>query len=265
MKKTILISVLLSLFLGGCASSGYKDFYKPLATKEQLNKAKQNPNLVFLKNNEEPKIYTSQNLQKDDITLQSRGYRLIGYSSFNGGWEKETSIIEQAKRIGAVLAIYKSDYTNTQTNSGALVLPKTNYHSGTVYGSNGGYASFSGTSTGTTVVPYSNTQRRYDQTAWFYIYDKSIKKLKFGIGTNDIPRKKRIEINTTGVYVKIIFEGTPVYNSNLLMGDIIIKMNGIKIKNNEQILKMMQEFDTSNKCIFTVLRNGQEKDIEISF
>ena len=73
-----------------------------------------------------------------------------------------------------ILALYGYKYTNTQTNSGALVLPKTNYHSGTVYGSSGGYASYSGTSTGTTIVPYSNTQRRYDQQAMFFIKNKQI-------------------------------------------------------------------------------------------
>lgn len=263
MKKTILVSILISLLLGGCASSGYTDFYKSYATPKQVKKAKEDPDMVFLKDNEEPKIFTSNDLKKDILTFRSRGYRAIGRSSFNGGWEDKSQVIAQAKKVGAVLVIYSWKYTNSQTNSGALILPKTNYHSGTVYGSSGGYASYSGTSTGTTVIPYSNTQRRYDQEAIFFI--KSNKKLKFGISMKDISREKRIEIGTSGVLVDVIMENSAAYNSNLLIGDIIIKMNGIDIQNRKQISQMMKDFDIVNNCILTVVRNGKEKDIEIKF
>ena len=271
MKKMILSTILLSMILGGCAFSGYKNFYKQVVSKEQLNKYKKNPDFIFLKDNQEPKLYISQNLQKDDLILFSKGYRILGYSSFNGVMEQESEIMAQAKRIGAVLVIYKSKYTDTQTkiktktNSGALGLPKTYYHAGHIY-DNGGSVKYADTnSTETTVASYLNTQRRYDQNAWFYIFDKGIKKLQCGFSLADISRETRIKINTSGVKITDIIENSPIYNSNLLVNDIIIKKNGTKIKNYKHILQLLSDFNTSKKCIFTILRNGKEKKIEITF
>jgi outer membrane protein assembly factor BamE (lipoprotein component of BamABCDE complex) len=266
MKTMILSTILLLIILGGCALSGYKNFYKQVVSKEQLNKYKKNPDFIFLKDGKEPKLYISQDLRKDDLILFSKGYRIIGYSSFNGVLEQESEIIAQAKRIGAVLAIYKSNYTDTQaTGHGALGMPKTHYHAGAIYDS-GGFAKYGDSnSTKKTVASYLNTERRYDQNAWFYIFDKGIKKLQCGFSLADISRETRIEINTTGVKITNIIKDSPIYNSNLLVNDIIIKKNGTKIKNYKHILQLLSDFNTSDKCIFTILRNGKEKNIEIIF
>jgi|SaaInlStandDraft_4_1057021.scaffolds.fasta_scaffold14020_2 hypothetical protein len=265
MKKTILASILLSLFLGGCASSGYKDFYKSYANQQQIEEMKTDSRVIYLKDNEEPKIYSSGDLKKDMQILRSRKYYPIGYSSFNGGFEGEEQVKAQAKKIGAVLAIYGWKYTNSQTNSGALVLPKTNYHSGTVYGSSGGYASYSGTSTGTTVIPYSNTQRRYDQEAIFFVH--TTYKYEFGTsGSEEITREKRIEIGHNGIMVNVIIEKSPAYKSDLLVGDIIIKINNNSIKDYKHFSTLSQNcVDKKGECLVTVIRDSEHKDIKINF
>jgi hypothetical protein len=264
MKKTILLSILLSIFLGGCASSGYQDFYKPYLNKNQKSEMKANPKIIFLKDNEEPKIFTSGDLNKDTIKLRSRKYIPIGYSSFNGGWEDESEVKAQAKRLGAIIAIYGWKYTNSQTNSGALVLPKTNYHSGTVYGSNGGYASYRGTSSGTTVIPYSNTQRRYDQEAIYFV--GSTYKYEFGtLGSQEITREDRIKIGSNGIMVNVIVEETPAYKSDLLVGDIIIKINNQSIKNHKHYSDLLTEcVKKKGKCLVTIIRDNKEKTIIVN-
>lgn len=269
MKRMFLIFVsmfVLSVFITGCVSSGYKDFYKPY-NQNALTQAKSDSNFEFLKDGEEPKVFTSSDLAQDIKILRRKRLVPIGYSSFNGAMGSEEEVITQAKRIGAVVAIYSWKYTNTQQNSGVLMLPNTNYSTTNMYGSYGGNM-FSGTaytqSSGTQMVPYSNTQRRYDQEAVYFI--KSLHKLKFGLSYIDIKREKRIEIGKNGVIIDLIFENTPSSKSNLLEGDIIIKLDEINIENPEQFDKLLTDYDISKgSANFTVIRNKEEKQIKVMF
>ncbi len=253
LHKSILIgtlSIILSITFTGCATSGYKSFYKPYSTNEQLKQAMLNPDYKFLEKGEEPQVYSTKNFDTDSKKLRRKGYIPIGYSSFNGAYEDTSNAIAQAKRLGAVLVLINSQYTNTETRTSTLLLPdnKTTYSSGNVnsyatYNSNYGYSgygdantNYSGTSTtyGTKAVPYTTNTRRYDQSAMFFI--KNTKKLKFGVAYNNISREQRIEFGSNGVVVDLIYENTPVYNSDILEGDIIIKMNGSSIENYQKIV-----------------------------
>lgn len=283
LHKRILIgtlSIILSIIFTGCAISGYKSFYKPYIANEQLKQAKLNPDYKFLEKDEEPQVYSTKNFDIDSKKLRRKGYIPIGYSSFNGAYEDTSNAIAQAKRLRAILVLINSQYTNTETRTSTLLLPdnKTTYSSGNVnsyatYNSNYGYSrygnantNYSGTSTtyGTKAIPYTTNTRRYDQSAMFFI--KNTKKLKFGVEVIDIPREKRIEIGKSGVIINLIFENTPVYNSSILEGDIVIKMNNTRIKNSQQFLKLMSEYNTSSgKCTWIVIRDGKEKKIMIDF
>lgn len=281
LNKGILIvsvSIILSIIFTGCATSGYKSFYKPYGTNEQLQQAKLNPDYKFLEKGEEPQVYSTTDFDTDNKKLRAKGYIPIGYSSFNGAYEDTKNAVTQAKKLGAVLVLISSQYTNTETRTSTLLLPdnKTTYNSGNIntnatYNSNysSGYGNantnYYGSSTtyGTKAVPYTTNTRRYDQSAMYYI--KNTKKLKFGVVFNDISRKKRIELGSHGVIINLISENTPVYNSDILEGDIVLKVNGTSIKNSQEFSKILQNFDTSQDCIWTVLRNGTKKDIKINF
>ncbi|MDD2265773.1 PDZ domain-containing protein [Sulfuricurvum sp.] len=250
----------------GCVASPYSKFYQE---NHPVTQQFSNPNngFIFLAEGEEPNMIASTDITKDIKTMARKRFYPIGSSEFNGEMGSIEAIKDQAKKVKAVAVLYTSKYTNTQTNSGTLLLPQTNYYSGNVNAYNGygsSYATYNGSSTTTMAVPYSNTQRRYDQSAIFYIKDS--KPLKFGFKAIDIQRDKRIEIGRDGLEVTIIFDNTPAYKSNLLEGDIIVEIDGKQVENETKFQNTLKSYDTSKGyCDFKVLRNGVEQNIRVKF
>ena len=251
----------VALALTACAS-GYQKFYKPYVEPKSLT------DIELLQPGEEPKVYGTNDFDKDIRTLRSKMYIVIGFSSFNGKYEDENMVKVQAKRVGATVVLVNSQYTNTQTTTSPLFIPNssTTYSSGTVYGG-GLYGGYSGTSTtyGNTVVPITTQQRRYDQTAVFLV--KSTKKLKFGVFINNLYDAQRRELErNTGAVIEVVVEESAAFYANILPGDILIKVNGIEVRDAPHALKLMSNVNTNDKrATFTIIRNGKEKDVEIEF
>ena len=125
--------------LAGC-SSGYQQFYKPYVDAKTLD------DVELLKPNEEPKVYSTKDFDRDIRAWRSKQYIPIGYSSFNGEYEGEFEVKAQAKRVGATLVLISTKYTNTLTTTSTMYLPSSTrtYHSGSVYGG-GTRVGYSGT------------------------------------------------------------------------------------------------------------------------
>tara|TARA_R110002072_G_C7832012_1_gene524243 strand:- start:71 stop:898 length:828 start_codon:yes stop_codon:yes gene_type:complete len=267
--------VFLIFLLSGCVTNGYKDFYHPYYDVNTINEIEK------LAPNEEPKVYSSNDFNKDIYTLRSRNYILLGYSSFNGGYQDIENAKKHAKNIGATVVLAKSKYTNTQTSTSTLILPdnKTTYHNGTVnsnsshsnvYGQNVGSTSstgiYSGSSTtyGTKAIPYTTNQRRYDQQAYYFV--KSTKKLKFGLGNDDLPQDLRLKLQrNTGSIISIVFENSPAFYANLFPGDVIISIDGVNIINADHAVKIMNSVPSNQKkSEFVILREEKIKNVTIS-
>lgn len=253
--------ILFSTLLAGCVAgiSGYQQFYKPYVDPKSI------PNVQLLAPGEQPTIYSSNDLDRDTNTLIAKGFWPVGASAFNGALESEYSAAAQAVRIGAQVVLMKSAYTNTQTNTIPLVLPSssTTYGSGTAYGS-GGTASYYGSSTtyGTTLVPITSQQRRYDQSAMYFV--RLNKKYKFGIRAIDLTPEQRMVIErNTGVFVATVIENTPAFVANILPGDILIRFNGVDVQNTKHVGELMDAASVNSRCKLTVLRNGKEKNISV--
>lgn len=254
----LIISSMIFLF-SGCAST-YAKFYTEYDYTPSLRDGN-GTNVIWLADGETPQVFTTDNLERDVPSMVSKRYIPIGQSSFNGDLEDKNSVINHAKNIKATAALYTWKYIDTQTNSGTLVLPTTNYFSGTVTG-NGGFASFNGSTTGTTATPYSFTQRRYDQTAVFFIKDLS--KKKFGVIPRNIARDLQILIGHTGVIIDNIFEDTPAYKSTLLIGDIVIEVDNQKVDSVESFLKILEDKDVAaGYSDWKIYRNKKEEVIRI--
>lgn len=273
MKKICLF--FLVLLIQGCAQSGYKTFYSPYVDVKTLTEVE------LLLEGEEPKVFGSDNFKRDTAILRSRNYIPIGYSSFNGGYEDTTNAKNQAKFVKATIVLVSSEYTNTQTTTSTLLLPdnKTTYHSGTAnaqttYNKNGTYVGssntngvYSGTSTtyGTKAIPITTNQRRYDQSAVYFV--KSNKKYKFGLLFSDLtPEQRQILERNTGTQVEVVIEDSPAFYSNVLAGDFLIALDGQLIKNTEHCVQLMGNVaNGASYSTLTVVRNGTKKDIKIEF
>jgi len=245
--------------LVACAS-GYQQFYKPYVDAKAL------PDVQLLAPDEEPKIYGSNDLQRDVKIAKSKGFRPIGASSFNGEMESEAAVVQQAKRVGALFVLVNSKYTETRTITTPLFVPnnQTTYTSGSVYGAYGS-ANYSGSSTtyGSTIVPMTTNQQRYDQTAVYFV--KSTRKPRFGVSPIDLPDELRVKLErNTGAVIDIVFEGSPAFLANVLPGDVLIEVNGTSVINAKHAGELMQSVAPGvDKCTFKVHRNGVERIIEL--
>jgi len=257
----VLIALLLSIVVVGCATSGYQQYYKAFLAQDPSD-------LEFLADSASPKIYLSDDLARDIRIMQSKGFVGVGSSSFNGQIGSEKQIEDQARRVKATMVLVNSKYTGTLTQTVPLFLPdvSTTYSHGSVYGT-GGYGTYSGTSTtyGSTVVPMTTQQQRYDQTAVFLV--KSKRKMKFGVFLHDLTPELQASLErNTGALVTAVREDSPAFLANILPGDILIEIDGITIRNAQQALQVMKEANpTGGKCNLKIIRKGGEKIILIQF
>ena len=254
------IATVFACFILAACASGHQQFYKPYIDAKTL------PDVQLLGNGEEPKIFSSNDMERDAKIAMSKGYRSIGVSSFNGESESEQAVINQAKSVGAVLVLVNSKFTESKSITTSLFLPdnQTTYHSGSVNGTYGS-ANYSGSSTtyGTKVVPITTEQQRYDQTAVYFV--KSTKKLKFGLSMVDLPPELRSKYErNTGALIDVVMEESPAFLANILPGDILIEFNGAAVINAQQAANLMQTYSPKDdKCILKIIRNGTEKSIEL--
>lgn len=274
MKTTIL--TLVTIFLVGCSQSGYRQFYTPYVDAKIL------PDIELLTEGQEPQLYGTSNLDRDILTLRSKMYIPIGYSSFNGSYEDTKNATEQAKRIGATVVLVNSQYTNTLTTTSTLLIPdnKITYYSGTVNGnttynnSYGDYignsnssATYSGTSTtyGTKSVPITSHQQRYDQKAIYLV--KSTKKPKFGVALNNLTPNQREKLErNTGAYINVVMEDSPAFYANVIPGDVLIAVDDQRVLNTKQAMHLMNSVNPKKlSSTLTVIRKGKEKIINIQF
>lgn len=272
MKTLILLIAAISLT--GCAQSGYKKFYKPYVDANTLT------DVELISEDQEPEVFGSDNIKRDHYILLSKGYIAVGQSTFNGGHEDIKYAKAQAKSVGATVILASSQYTNTQTTTTTLLVPdnKTTYHSGSAYsntsydsayggyyGNSSTYGTYNGTSTtyATKAVPVTSQQRRYDQTAVYYV--KSNKKYRIGVLYLDLTPEQRIQYErNTGIQIIVVVEETPAFYSNILAGDVLIAIDGDTVNNVIQAGEILDGIPaTQNRTVFTVIRNGQEKNIQV--
>jgi len=249
-----MIKLLSTLFiiasLSGCATNDYKNFYSEYADPKTL------PNLEELKPGQEPELYTSNNLGQDVLTMRSKGYAVIGESAFNADHEDPAKAIMQAKAVGATVILVNVEYTNTESSTTPLLLPNNQ----TTY-----FAGGAATTYGTVVVPISSNTRRYDQFGVYFAKWKE--KARFGIQGRDLTPVLRRELErNTGMLIEVVVEDTPAFDANVIAGDVLIEVNGKTIRDYDAAAKILGAVpESAESAVITIIRNGEEEDITVTF
>ena len=253
--------------LSGCAS-GYKQFYKPAQglTPERISEIRIAPPTGS------PMVERAQPADPQVVldAYAKRGFIMIGSSSFNSGQtESEDSAIEQGQSVGADLVlILNPRYTRSVTSSIPITIPNTttSYSTGTAtaYGPGGTVNVYgSGTTTtygsSTTYVPM--TVHRSDYGAVFFV------KQRFGFGAffRDLTDSERQELQTNkGAVIRLIVDGTPAFNADILVGDIVTAIDGSPVSNRQALLGMLVE-RRGRLVSLSILRHGQqiEKTVQL--
>lgn len=270
-----LFACLAVVMLASCAG-GFQQFYNPFVDARKLS------NVQLLGSNEDPAIYSTNDMKRDVLAARSKGYIPIGYASFNGAMGTRSQVVQQARNVGAVMVLVSSQYTGTRQITTPLFVPNnqtTYYNSITTGQTNGsvysgyGSANYSGnfngmtsgtaTTYGTTVVPMTTYQQRYDQSAVFFV--KSTIKPRFGLFINDLTPELRDKYQrNTGVLVVAIAEESPAFIANILPGDLIIEISGTQVVDAKQATELLKSvLPNGGSCPLKIIRDGTEKTIAV--
>jgi serine protease Do len=266
--------VLCLVVLAGC-QNGFSSFYHPNFDPKKLPPGLATSDLKYLDQNETPQVFTSDDISRDVKIARSKYWLPIGYSSFNGAMGTQDQLVSEAKELGAAMVLVTSKFTENRTITTPLFIPnnQTTYYNGTtngqIYGNNGNSANYNSNTTGTattygtTVVPLTSVQARYDQAAVYFV--RYTKKFKFGIATVPLTPELRAQYErNTGALVEIVFENTPAFNANILPGDIITELDGKAVENSMEFNKVFLEVHPANGLLpVKILRNGIEKTINV--
>lgn len=261
MKFLIAVLVIVALSVSCTSFSGFVRFYKPYFDAHTVS------DVILLAEKEEPKIYTSNNLNNDLIDVLSNRYLLVGVSNFNGPIESFNGIKAVCSENGATLVLVSSKYAYSQNIQGTMALPNmsTSTTSGSV-SSGGYYGTYQGTTTssGTTYIPYSYDVARFDQTALYFV--KTTRKFKLGIFTDDLTAEIRSKVGQNqGVIVRVVLKDSPAFRANLVNGDVIISVNGVTLRNIDHMTAIVESLPATGTLHIIVLRNGSDKSIDIEY
>ena len=259
MKKILFLIIILSFYLlTSCVTSGFKDFYDP------WNEESFYPEESYLSENETPEIIKTSDLNTKYREISSNWYWCLGYSGFNGP-ELDDSEIEQAlinlcKQERAKIAIYSKEYTDTR--NGVYSTPYTNHHTYTDV--NGFSRSYSTTSYSTS----SYSIQRYDFCSYLFVSVPEEYKIIYapGFSVVDLLQEDRDYYKqNTGGLINFVYINTPAYYLNLVHGDIIIKINENPIYTANDFYEFKKKSTIDDIWNMTIIRNGQEKNVEISY
>lgn len=230
MKNLALLIFCFSL-LSGCATSGFSQFYDGRSIENLQAEPRYIPEETV-----QVKRLPDEPLDTIFAKMYALRYFPVGSSEWEGpAGANDSEAIAQAKKIGASLVMWGSNYSHTASgvmpvttyNPGGV---STTYHSGTVF-SGGGSGQYSGTSTtynpgtsSTNYVPYSVD--RYNYVAIFFArFKPDLLGIKFDF-TPPIEYKKQFDTNT-GALVLGVVDGWRASKANILPGDIIMSVNGV--------------------------------------
>lgn len=176
MKANIFLSILCGVLLCGCAGNGFVKFYRQSIPNDALWYLQDKHSNIFLQN-DEVKVFTSNDLNADTRYFLNNGAIILGHSSFSGGCQNSNNAITQAKKIGATHILVNIIHTETERHTGSMPIPTT--QTSTTQGNinafgSGGYAfgNYNSTTTtsGTQYMPYSYNVYICDHDAIYFIF-----------------------------------------------------------------------------------------------
>lgn len=112
-------------------------------------------------------------------------------------------------------------------------------------------------------IPINSTKEIYEQ---LIEYNK-VKRPYIGIGgrdLNDDLAKKYNLASSVGVYIQTIEDFSAAQKAGLKVGDIIIEVDGKKIKNMNEINEIKNQKKIGDTMTLKVYRDGKEKDIKVT-
>ena len=256
------------LILVGCAT-GYASFYtaETSATPETIVASRAAPPPAT------PILERSAPGDADTIlaAYAKRGYSMIGHSMFNSGrGESEAAALKQGQTVGADLVlVFNPQYTGSVTSNIPITTPtsSTSYTRGSATAYSSGrpvtaYGNATTTTYGSETTYIPMTVNRSDYGAVYFV------KQHFNLGAfvRDLNDGERQELQTNqGVVVVTIVDDTPAFKADILPGDIINAVDGVKVSNQEGFGKLTAACKGRLVAVKLIRRGQQlEKTVQLN-
>lgn len=243
----LFLPLFFTSFLTAC--SGYKEFYKQAqgATPETVAAMRVAP---------PPATPIVERAQPGDSmaildAYAKRGYIMIGSSMFKTGHpESEDSAVRQAQDIGADLVlILNPRYAGTVTYD----IPITTL---TRAPKDSSQALDDITSYAPATIALS------DYGAVYFVKQR----FELGVFSRDLNDAERQELQTNqGAVVRLVVDGSPAFNSDLQIGDVVTAVDGVAIANAQAFNELFRERGGKQVAI-SIVRRGQrlEKTVQLN-
>jgi membrane-associated protease RseP (regulator of RpoE activity) len=241
------LPLFFTLFLTAC--SGYKEFYKQAqgATPETVAVMRVAP---------PPAIPIVERAQPGDSmpildAYAKRGYIMIGNSMFKTGHpESEDSAVRQARDVGADLVlILNPRYAGTVTyNIPITTLTRAPKDSSQALDDITSYA--------------PATIALSDYGAVYFVKQR----FELGVFSRDLNDAERQELQTNqGAVVRLVVDGSPAFNADLQIGDVVTAVHGVAIANAQAFNELLRERGGKQVAI-SIVRRGQrlEKTVQLN-
>ena len=146
-------------------------------------------------------------------------------------------------------------------NSGGALVDK----AGNLVGINTAIISQTGSYTGYSFAVPSNIVKKI-------VYDLidfgSVKRAVLGITMQPVDEKIATDLKLSsrnGVYIVEVSENGAADKAGLKKGDVLIAIDSVKITNASSVQETVSRFSPGDKAVITVIRDGKEKEFEVTF
>jgi len=111
-------------------------------------------------------------------------------------------------------------------------------------------------------IPSNVARAVVDQIIEYGYVSRPALGVSWGWITPDIARRNQLPVEY-GAYLTTVGEGTPAERAGLMAGDIVLKMNDQVLDTEHPFVNTLFEYSPGDTVILTVLRNGEELQIEV--
>ena len=268
----IITSIILLILLSACVAPHDKFYTKITPAQMEVFL------LPYSGHTEYVNVSSKKELDATSNKLLERGYAMLGYSSFeaNAGdysaslkskaTEVQADVVtvftESAGTLNTVAPIlnYTPGQNSTTYSSGTVNATAHNNYGATAYGT----ANYSGLSTttspgtfNTSYVPIQVLRLNNSALYWrkrVYIFGANYEQL-----TPEI--RQQLEQNN-GIVITLIVENTPAFLANILVGDIMLKIDGEAIISPDDFSAKSRQ-KAGRKVSIELIRKGVKKTIEL--
>lgn len=248
-KTTTLLFVLIFSFSANVSAQRKKKVKVKYLEYTEIKDPKTDSNLIPLEKGNDPQIIlwsSASGYMANLKDLKDKGYLMIGsflaHPAFNKKGNKKYTL-KAAKKAGATVILTTDLFLTPKFYAMQKVIPKA-----------------------PTVVKPITPSPTTANTTTTNVTSNSGKSPKLGVSLRNLTLEERTDIERNkGAYIVDVLDDTPAFESNVIPGDILIKISNFQVKDAAQAILLINAVDTDEDLKITVFRKGSLREITIKF